>query len=88
MTEKKDRFITIKEMFEDVLDEPTVQIFRFIYDGDLCAANNKRTARVSISIPRTIVNQNLKDIDNFVFFGVAIPREVIKNLPNKDEVKE
>lgn len=83
--ESKERYITIKEMFEEVLDNQEIQIFRFAYNGSLWAGTDKKPSRVTINIPGTIVDKNLKTLDDFIIFGVAIPREIIHNLPDKKE---
>ena len=78
---KEDRFQTIREIFDKYLDNPNIQTFGFRYNGQLYAANHKtkRPCRVSISIPKTICDTNLKDLDNWIIMGVAIPRDEIKD---------
>lgn len=75
---KEDRFATIRENFEKYLDVIGIQCFRIILDGQCYASTNKRNARISIGLPKTIVDKNLKTIDDFVLFGVAIPRNLLK----------
>lgn len=85
MTEEEDRFMTIREFFKSVLDDRDIQVFRMAFDGQCYASTAKRNARVSIGLPRTIVDGNLKALDDFLFFGVAIPREIIERLANGKE---
>ena len=85
--EVQPRFLTIRQMFKDFLDTIGVQCFRFAFDGQCYASTAKRQARVSIGLPKTIVNTNLKDLDKFAFFGVAIPRNIINEYLNKEEVE-
>lgn len=77
--ENKDRFLTIREVFEKYLDNQNCQVFRFEYDGNLWAATEKKPCRVTIMLPRTVIDSNLKDLDKFLLLGVAIPRKEIKD---------
>ena len=76
MCEKKE-YATIGYFFEKYLNVKGVQCFKIVLDGQCYASTNKRNARISIGLPKTIVDKNLKDIDKFILFGVAIPKELI-----------
>ena len=88
--EKKERFITIREYFEGFLDNNKCQIFKFAYNGSLYAANpkTKKPCRISISLPKTIVDTNLKDLDKWVIVGVAVPREEIRKENEEKDIKK
>jgi len=73
--EEKDRFLTIREALEKYLDNQKCQVFQMVFDGNQSAATAKRQARLTILVPRTIVDTNLKDMFKFVFMGIAIPKE-------------
>ena len=75
--EKENRFATIGEFFKRYIDVQGIQCFRFSLDGQCWASTKKRHARITIGLPRTIVDGNLKDLDKFAFFGIAIPRELL-----------
>jgi len=77
MTEKEE-FITIGDFFKDFLEDNDCRVFFFSFDGQLTAGNQKRTTRVSIQLPREICDKNLKELDNWCLYAVAIPREKFK----------
>ena len=82
--EEKPRFATIREMLGEFLDTIGVQCFKFAFNGQCYASNSKgRPARVSIALPKTIVDKNLKDLDNFAFIGVAIPQDIVDKVYNE-----
>ena len=74
------RYMTIKETFEEILDAKEVQCFRIGIDGNCNASTKNRLARISIMLPRTVVDGNLKDLDKYVFFGIAIPCNILNKL--------
>lgn len=70
---------TIREYFQDLLDDKDVFLFNLIYDGQSYAGNNKkgkarRNTRVSIIIPKEIAQNNLKFIYDWNFIIVGIKK--------------
>lgn len=86
---QENRFATIREFLEPFLDMIGIQCFKMVLDGQCYASNSKgRNARISISLPKTVIDKNLKDLDKFVFIGIAIPRKFIDIKQNDiDNVK-
>jgi len=83
--EKKEDFFTIGDFFDGFLEDKDCRVFNFSFDGQLTAGNKKRTTRVSIQIPREICDQNLKELDNWCLFGVAIPRKKFVKEEDKEQ---
>ena len=80
---EKQIYHTIMSFFEPFLKNKEVRVFQFRWNGTLTAGTKKRAMRVSISIPKDIAHDNLKDLDKYRFYGIAIP----KNEFDKLEVK-
>ena len=81
LTEEKKDYITIGQQFEDFLDNKNCRVFPFYFDGSLTGANKKRKhARISIGVPNEICNTNLKDLDKWCLYAVAIPRDAVKEV--------
>ncbi len=76
------KFETIKSMFNLVLEDGRIRIFPLERNGQSYAANKKtkKSARISISIPKEICDENLQDLRNWKMFVVAIPNKVIDEL--------
>jgi hypothetical protein len=85
MTE--DKFATIRETFEKYLDIQGIQCFPLGIDGQCWASTPKRLARITVVLPRAVVDNDLKDLNNFVFFGIAMPRKVLEKKKKEDEKK-
>lgn len=81
---KKDYF-TIGDFFKDFLEDKNCRVFNFSFDGQLTAGNQKRCTRVSIQIPREICDKNLKELDDWCLYGIAIPR---KKFTNEKDTKQ
>lgn len=76
MTEEKEKYATIREIFEEHLDDRNCQVFRMALNGQCYGANSKgRPARISVGLPKTICGTNLKDLDDWILIGIAIPRD-------------
>ncbi len=82
--EKEKDYITIGAFFKPFLENKDCRVFPFRFDGSSTAANKKRKhTRISIGIPNEICNTNLKELDNWCLYTVAIPREVLKKWEDK-----
>ena len=85
---KEKKFYTIEEFFKSVLNNRECRIFHFHYYGNLTAANKKtkKPCRISIALPNDLGDlTNLKTLDNWSFFGIAIPRKIIENMEVDEE---
>ena len=80
VTEEKKDYITIGQQFEDFLDNKNCRVFPFHFDGSLAANKKRKHARISIGVPNEICNTNLKDLDNWCLYAIAIPREAVKKV--------
>ena len=86
--EKKD-YITIGTFFDNFLKNKNCRVFPFRFDGSSTAANKKRKhTRISIGIPNEICNTNLKELDNWCLYAVAIPRDDFKKVIEQIEEEE
>jgi len=68
----------IKE--SDVHDECDIAFFRLVRDGQHLGANKKRNSRASISLPRVVCGENIVEYDDWVYYTVAIKKEVWKKI--------
>jgi len=84
--DQNKEYVTIGEHFKPFLENKDCRVFPFRFDGSLTAANKKRKhTRISIGIPNEICNTNLKDLDNWCLYAIAIPREVLKKWEEEQE---
>lgn len=84
--EEEKEYITIGMFFEEFLENKESRVFPFLFDGSSTAANKKRKhTRISIGIPNEICNTNLKELDKWCLYAVAIPREDVKKVEAKLE---
>jgi len=77
------RNLTIKEVLDaisdfDLINNNECPVFKFIYDGNQTAGNGKRAARISIAMPKDIVNLDLRTLNNYFIIGMAIPKKLTK----------
>lgn len=88
LVEEEKKYYTIKEFFKPFLDNKNCRVFPFQFNGSSTAGNKKRVARVSISVPREMCDTNLKDLDNWCLFAIAIPREVLIKYEENEKRKK
>ena len=74
----EEKPITIGKFFESVIDDEDCRVIKFA-PVELWGANKKQGARVKIVLPREICGENLKDLNKWNLFVVAIKLNEVEN---------
>jgi len=78
---KADDMLKTGEIKEsDKHDECDIAFFRLARDGQHFGANKNRNSRASISLPRVVCGENIGEYEDWVFYTVAIKKEVWKKI--------
>jgi hypothetical protein len=67
--------ITIESYFKEYLDNKEVKLFRFVVHGYIKCKTPKRPMTAEIIIPEDICHGNIKEIDDWIFTIIEIPRK-------------
>ncbi|MFX0141414.1 MAG: hypothetical protein ACFFDN_47690 [Candidatus Hodarchaeota archaeon] len=83
-----NNYVTIRRFFEPFLDNNECRVLRLALYGQQWASNpkTKKPARLTIALPPEIVDTNLKALDDWAINLIAIPRRLIEELKEKEEV--
>ena len=70
---EKDIYPTIEQFFNRVLKDNEVRMFNFVVHGKINCKTPKRPMTMEIIMPSDICHGNIKELEDWRFFGVAIP---------------
>lgn len=71
-TEEQKRF---NKLIKDSLKEEGIIIFNIVRSGQSYASSKRyKHARISIAIPEEICTDNLKDLNNWKLYCIAVPK--------------
>jgi len=82
---EKDIYPTIKQFFNRVLKDNEVRMFNFVVNGKINCKTPKRPMTMEIIIPSDICHGNIEELEDWRFFGVAIPEAKFVQWDKEDE---